>query len=202
MSACVLVAGATAPGTQASSEAMMAIGFLMPRRRASGVSPWISAASKAASAGCSGACRRSSDTVMCGSASISCRVKSACEPSISAAITMEKPTPVATPATATSVWRTRKRTCVRAMSRTRFMRALRRLRSTARTRWPSRRSAGGRAKRRSSPSVKPETISTLRVPRMPTSTCRRRTRLALDDEHPRALHGIGRHQQGIRPSRA
>ena len=50
-----------------------------------------------------------------GRASISCRVKSACEPCIRAAITMEKPTPVATPATATSVWRTRKRTCVRAM---------------------------------------------------------------------------------------
>ena len=80
----------------------------MPRRRTSGVSPWISAASKAVSAGCTGALRSSSDTVMWGRASISCRVKSACEPCIRAAITMEKPTPVATPATATSVWRTRK----------------------------------------------------------------------------------------------
>ena len=144
MSACVLVAGATAPGTQASSEAMIAIGFLMPRRRASGVRPWISAASKATSAGCSGACRRSSVTVMCGSASISWRVKSACEPSISAAIMMEKPTPVATPATATSVWRTRKRTCVSAMSRTRFMAPAAPALGDARTRWPSRRLAGGR----------------------------------------------------------
>ena len=105
MNACVFIDGATAPGTQASSAAMIAIGFLMPRRRSSGVSPCISAASKTASAGCGGGWRRSSVTVMCGSASISCRVKSSCEPSISAAIMIEKPTPVATPATATSVWR-------------------------------------------------------------------------------------------------
>jgi hypothetical protein len=34
-----------APGTQPCSEAMVAIGFLMPGRRTSGVRPWISAAS-------------------------------------------------------------------------------------------------------------------------------------------------------------
>jgi hypothetical protein len=72
----VLVEGATAPGTQPSREAMIAIGFLMPGRRACGVSPWISAASNWVSAGCTVACRRSSDTAMCGSASISWRMKS------------------------------------------------------------------------------------------------------------------------------
>ena len=115
MSACVFTDGATAPGTQPSRVAMIAIGFLMPRRRTSGVSPWISAAAKNVSAGCTGACRRSSETVMCGSASINWRMKSFCDPTISAAIMIEKPTPVATPATATSVCRNRKRTCVRAM---------------------------------------------------------------------------------------
>ena len=52
-----MVDGATAPGTQDFSAAMIASGFLMPRRLVSGVSPWISAAAKAASAGCGGACR-------------------------------------------------------------------------------------------------------------------------------------------------
>ena len=71
-----------------------------------------------------------------------------------------------------------------------------RLRSTARTRWPSRKVSGGWATTRS-PSARPERISTLRAPRMPTSTCRTPHAIALDDEHPRALHGIGRHQQGV-----
>jgi hypothetical protein len=39
MIACTLTEGATAPGTQPSSAAMVASGFLMPRRRLSGVSP-------------------------------------------------------------------------------------------------------------------------------------------------------------------
>ena len=121
MIACTLTDGATAPGTQASSDAMVASGFLMPRRRASGVRPWISAASNSVSAGCGGGSRRSSDTVICGSALTSCRMKSSCEPCISAAIMIEKPTPVATPATATSGLARAGRTWVQAMSRMRFM---------------------------------------------------------------------------------
>jgi hypothetical protein len=50
------------------------------------------------------------DGVTCGMAFTSWRMKSSCEPCISAAIMMEKPTPVATPATATSVCRARLRT--------------------------------------------------------------------------------------------
>ena len=119
--ACTFTEGATAPGSQASSAAMMASGFLMPRRRASGVRPWNSAASNSTAAGCGGGLRRSSDTVMCGSVSTSRWVKSSCEPTISAAIMIEKPTPVATPATAKPVWRTRARTWVQAISRMRFM---------------------------------------------------------------------------------
>ncbi|MEZ5730678.1 MAG: hypothetical protein R3E48_23515 [Burkholderiaceae bacterium] len=53
---------------------------------------------------------------MCGIASISVRVKSSCEPCIRLAIMIEKPTPVATPATAKPVWRSLERTCVSAMS--------------------------------------------------------------------------------------
>ena len=36
--------GVMAPGTQVCSEAIVAIGFLMPGRRTSGVRPWNSAA--------------------------------------------------------------------------------------------------------------------------------------------------------------
>jgi hypothetical protein len=53
--------------------------------------------------------------VMCGSASINWRMKSFCDPTISAAIMIENPTPVATPATATRLWRSRYLTCVRAI---------------------------------------------------------------------------------------
>ena len=63
---------------------------------------------------------------MCGSVLTRRWVKSSCEPCISEAIMMEKPTPVATPATAKPVWRTRARTWVKAMSKTRFMAAVRR----------------------------------------------------------------------------
>ena len=58
---------------------------------------------------------------MCGSVLTSRWMKSSCEPCISAAIMIEKPTPVATPATAKPVCRTRVRTWVQAMSKTRFM---------------------------------------------------------------------------------
>ena len=125
MIACTFAEGATPPGTQASSAAIMASGFLMPGRRASGVSPWISAALNSTSAGCGGGARRSSVTVICGSVLINRWVKSSCEPCISEAIMIEKPTPVATPATAKPVCRTRARTWVKAISRMRFTAAYR-----------------------------------------------------------------------------
>jgi hypothetical protein len=79
------------------------------------------AAAYSVSAGCSGGSRRSSEIVMCGSALTSWRMKSSCEPCINAAIMIEKPTPIDTPAIATSVCRARLRTCVTAMWRMRFM---------------------------------------------------------------------------------
>src|SRR5262245_29087044 len=59
---------------------------------------------------------------MCGSALTSWRMKSSCEPCISAAIMIEKPTPIATPTTATTVCRARVRTWVHAMSTVRSWR--------------------------------------------------------------------------------
>ena len=111
--------GATAPGSQPSSAAIMAKGFLMPGRNFRVVRPWISAASKATSAGWRGGSRRSSVTEIWGSESTSCVTKSSCEPSIRAAIITEKPTPMATPVTPTSVWRRRERMCVFAMEKAR-----------------------------------------------------------------------------------
>ncbi len=98
----------SAPGTQVCSEAIVAIGFLMPGRRTSGVSPWISAAGKTTFAGCGVGSRNSSVMEICGSASTRVAMKSSCEPSIIAAIMIEKPTPVTTPSTATSVCRARR----------------------------------------------------------------------------------------------
>ena len=89
----------------------------MPGRLPTLATPDICTAPYCWSAGCGGAARRSSCTVTCGMVSTSWRRKSICDPSISPAIMMVKPTPIATPAMPTSVWRTRAVTWVQAMSR-------------------------------------------------------------------------------------
>ena len=135
---------------------------------------------------------------MCGSASISWRMKSSCEPSISAAIMIEKPTPVATPATATSVWRARKRTWVQGdVEDEVHRRAAPRLLDT-RTRPPSARSAGrGRGH--------PFALGEARTGPPPRACrgcrsrpARRRTRSPSTTNTRRALHRVGRDQQRAR----
>src|SRR5262245_43265667 len=120
MIAVVLTEGATSPGSQDRSDAITVSGYLMPWRPPTLATFDIWTAPYSRSAGCAGGARRSSCTVICGMVSTSWRRKSICEPCISPAIMIVKPTPIATPAMPTSVWRTRAVTWVQAISKSRF----------------------------------------------------------------------------------
>ena len=118
--AVVFTEGATSPGSQDRSEAITDSGYLMPGRLLTLATLDICTAPYSRSAGCCGAVRRSSCIVTCGMVSTSWCRKSICEPSISPAIMMVKPTPMATPAMPTSVCRTRVVTWVQAMLKRRL----------------------------------------------------------------------------------
>src|SRR6185312_4077504 len=115
MMAVVFTEGATSPGSHDRTEAITDSGYLMPGRLLTFATPDICTAPYSRSAACGAAVRRSDWIVTCGMASTSWCRKSICEPSISPAIMMVKPTPMATPAMPTSVCRTRVVTWVQAM---------------------------------------------------------------------------------------
>ena len=124
--------------------------------------------------------------------STSWSTKSRCEPSISAAIITEKPTPIATPSMPTRDWRTRLRTCVKAIENISLMaRALPAGRARA---LPSGILVSiGEAIDRSASS--PARISTIRAPRMPVLTGDASGAAVPHLEHVAVGDRLGRHQQ-------